>query len=77
MIELTFMMVTMQSDDFFKSSSIYQEYLAERNEILKHKWLESQKVGYDIGLERALTDWCVKYRSGWRKWRRSQRSQHA
>ena len=69
------MMVTRQSDDFVKRSLIYQDYLAERNEILKHKWIESQKAGYDIGLERALTDWCVKYRAGWCKWRRSQQSQ--
>jgi len=68
------MMVTMQSNDLFKSSRFYQDYLAERDEILKHKWIESQKAGYDIGLERATTDWHVKHRSGWRKWRRSQRS---
>ena len=35
-------------------SSVYQEFLAEREEILKHKWLESEKAGHDIGYERAV-----------------------
>ena len=38
-----------------------------RQEIEKHKWFESEKAGYDIGFERALTDWIVKHRSKWRK----------
>ena len=52
--------------EFVKQSSLYQEFLAEREEILKHKWLESERLGYDIGFERALLDWIVKYRSTWR-----------
>jgi hypothetical protein len=64
----------MQSENVLKNSTLYQEFLAEREEILKHKWIESQKAGYDIGFERALTDWIVKYRTGWRKWRRTLRA---
>jgi hypothetical protein len=52
------------------NSALYQEFLAEREEILQHKWLESEKVGYDVGFERALLDWIMKYRSSWRKHRR-------
>ena len=52
--------------DFFKNSALYREFLLEREEILKHKWLESEKLGYDIGFERALLDWIVKYRAQWR-----------
>ena len=33
--------VTSSSREFVKQSSLYQEFLAEREEILKHKWLES------------------------------------
>jgi hypothetical protein len=51
-------------------SALYREFLAEREEILRHKWIESEKAGYDIGFERALLDWIVKYRSIWRKHRR-------
>ena len=53
--------------DLLKNSSLYREFQAEREEILKHKWIESEKVGYDIGFERALTDWIIKHRSKWRK----------
>ena len=68
------MTAIMQSNDLLKDSVVYQEFLAERDEILRHKWLESEKAGHDIGFDRALTDWVVKYRSAWRKWRRSLRS---
>ena len=51
---------------FAQSSSLYQEFLAEREEILKHKWIESEKQGKDIGFERALLDWIRKHRESWR-----------
>ncbi len=56
-------------NDVVRRSSLYREFEAERNEILKHKWLESEKAGHDIGFERALTDWIMKHRSKWRKGR--------
>lgn len=58
-----------------KQSSLYQEFLAEREEILKHKWLESERLGYDIGFERALLDWIRKHRESWRAARRQQQQQ--
>jgi hypothetical protein len=62
-------------NDLVKNSSLYREFQAEREEILKHKWIESEKVGYDIGFEQALTDWIIKHRSKWRKGRQAQMSQ--
>ncbi len=61
------------SDELLKNSSLYREFLAERKEILRHKWLESEKVGIDVGFEEALTDWMVKHRSEWRKRRQAAR----
>ena len=52
---------------FVKNSVLYKEFLAEREEILKHKWIESEKAGRDIGFEKALLDWIVKHRSQWRE----------
>ncbi|CAM3125318.1 hypothetical protein [Rariglobus hedericola] len=60
------------SREFVKQSSLYQEFLAEREEILRHKWLESERLGHDIGFERALLDWIRKHRESWRSARRSQ-----
>ena len=57
--------------DLVKSSSLYREFQAEREEILRHKWIESEKAGRDIGFDRALTDWIVKHRSKWRRGRQS------
>ena len=53
-----------------QSSSVYREFLAEREEILKHKWLESEKAGKDIGFERALLDWIRNHRDLWKADRR-------
>ncbi|TSA33521.1 MAG: hypothetical protein D4R65_07645 [Verrucomicrobiaceae bacterium] len=55
-----------ETTDLVKNSVLYKEFLAEREEILRHKWIESEKAGQDIGFERALLDWIVKYRSTWR-----------
>ena len=57
---------------FVKESALYKEFLAERAEILKHKWIESEKAGKDIGFERALLDWILKHRSNWRERRRKE-----
>jgi hypothetical protein len=59
------------ANELLKNSSLYREFQAEREEILKHKWIESEKAGHDIGFERALTDWIVKHRSKWRKTRQA------
>src|SRR5437763_989535 len=62
---------------FVKNSVLYKEFLAEREEILRHKWIESEKAGADIGFEKALLDWIVKHRSSWREKRRDQQQRHA
>ncbi len=59
------------ASDLLKSSSLYREFQAEREEILKHKWIESQKAGHDIGFEQALTEWIIKHRANWRRGRQS------
>lgn len=53
-------------------SSLYQEFLAERDEIMKYKWLESEKAGHDIGFERALLDWIRNHRDTWKEKHRSE-----
>lgn len=53
-----------------ESSTLYQEFQAERHEIMLHKWYESEKRGYDVGFDYALTDWILKHRAAWRRARR-------
>lgn len=64
----------MDSTAMVMNSALYREFLAEREEILRHKWIESEKAGHDVGFERALLDWIVKHRSTWRKQRKQQRA---
>lgn len=56
------------------TSTLYREFQAEKAEILKHKWLESEKAGHDIGFERALVDWVTRHRAEWRRSRQIQKS---
>tara|TARA_X000001316_G_C922255_1_gene37241 strand:- start:3341 stop:3529 length:189 start_codon:yes stop_codon:yes gene_type:complete len=51
---------------FATGSTVYQEFLAEKEEIFKHKWIESEKFGKDIGFERALLSWVRKHRTDWK-----------
>ncbi len=60
-------------DFVLSKSSTYQEFLAEREEIMRHKWLESEKAGHDIGFEKALMDWAVNHREKWRIARRKKK----
>ena len=64
---------TYLDDGIMHHSSVYKEFLAERNEILKHKWIESEKAGSDIGFEKALLDWIQKHRSNWRNFRKNEK----
>jgi hypothetical protein len=35
---------------------LYREFLAGRQEIFCHKWIESEKAEYDIGFERGASE---------------------
>jgi len=37
-------------------------------EINKHLWIESQKAGYSIGLEKATEDWLELYGLEWMRY---------
>ena len=53
-----------------EKTSIYQEFLAMKEEIYKHKWYESERAGHDIGFQKAVIDWTLKFKSKWLKERR-------
>ena len=35
-------------------------------EIERHKWIESEKAGHDVGFEFAMIDWTLRYKAGWK-----------
>jgi len=43
-------------------------------EINRHKWLESEIAGYDIGFEAAAEDWLKKHAAVWVAYHANQRS---
>lgn len=47
----------------------YRDFLAEREEILRHKWVLSEREGQDTGFEAALMDWVDHHRAQWRRQR--------
>ena len=34
-------------------------------EINRHRWIESEKAGYDIGFEQAAEDWLKRFSKAW------------
>ena len=56
----------MKVSGLLESSALYKKFIEERNEILKHKWIESEKAGQDIGFEKALLSWVCYHREKWR-----------
>lgn len=55
----------------FEDSDLYCYCIEEKEEILKYKWLESEKRGYDIGWFRALREWKMKHQADWKKARKN------
>ncbi len=41
-------------------SRLFRKWEGIKQDILLHKWYESEKAGYDIGWERACVDWMIR-----------------
>jgi hypothetical protein len=46
-------------------SNIYTVWLAQKEEIARHKWVLSERVGHDVGWEAAKWDWDMHHRQQW------------
>jgi hypothetical protein len=64
----------MDSSDFFpiERSSLFQFYAAERVEIDRVKWLESERMGRDCGYYHAQWIWMTTERPNWIKQMRAE-----
>ena len=60
--------------ELVRNSLLYRHFQAQRDEIMRHKWLESEKAGHDIGFDRAHADWTIKHSAQWQR-ERSRREQ--
>ncbi len=50
-----------QQDSWIQNSSLFREWDAIKQQIMEHKWYESEKAGHDIGWDRASVDWLVRH----------------
>lgn len=48
-------------------TNLWRFFLLEKDEILRHKWLRSQELGYELSLSRTIEEWLQKHRSLWAK----------
>jgi hypothetical protein len=48
-------------DEWIKSTRLVREWEDMKREIALHKYYESEKVGHDIGWERATVDWMIHF----------------
>lgn len=48
-----------------EQSRYYQFYLREKEEVLKHKWVLSERNRGEVTFEYARWDWIVHHRAGW------------
>ena len=64
-----FAMILLSNDPYVKAKKL-ADIALERIEVLKHKWLESEKVGHDIGMKTAQKSWRENHAKAWRKSRK-------
>ena len=48
-----------------KSPELTELLESQRTEIAKHKWIESEKAGRDIGWQQASTEWFQNHFNDW------------
>lgn len=46
-------------------------------EINRHRWIESEKAGHDIGFERASSDWLDRFSNAWMEYHMPKRKASA
>jgi len=48
------------TEEWVKTTNIFRKREAMKQDIQRHKWCESQRLGYDIGWDRATVDWMIR-----------------
>ncbi|MCA9406082.1 MAG: hypothetical protein KC684_06060 [Candidatus Omnitrophica bacterium] len=57
-----------------------KELLRDRRvveEIGRHQWIESEKLGYDIGFEQAAEDWLERFSKAWMRYHMPKKAKDA
>lgn len=51
--------------ELYDKSLYYRHVVDETNEINKHKWIESEAAGEDIGKDKARWSWISHHKNKW------------
>ena len=51
--------------ELYERSLYYRHAVDETTEIEKHKWMESEKSGSDIGHDKARWSWICNHKNNW------------
>ena len=51
--------------ELYDKSLYYRHVVDECHEIDRHKWIESEKVGQDIGKDKARWSWVCHHKNQW------------
>lgn len=54
-----------EPSDELAETKLWKFFLLEMDEILRHKFLRSKELDYDIGLSRAIKEWLQQHRLLW------------
>jgi len=52
----------------WRKERLQKDLADQAKEIMKHKWIESEKAGTDLG-DAAALDWVQNHAAEWRTWR--------
>lgn len=47
---------------WYENSELVRAWTQMKEEILRHKWIESERTGADIGWDRAFINWMMNHR---------------
>jgi hypothetical protein len=55
----------LEAPESLADKEFWLDVLDELDEILKYKWIESERAGFDIGMDRGIREWLYKYFTAW------------
>lgn len=48
-------------ENWIKNTKLVKQWQEVKRSVDVHKWYESERVGHDIGWDRAYTDWLIHH----------------
>ncbi|MGD9873200.1 MAG: hypothetical protein AB7T27_02910 [Kiritimatiellia bacterium] len=49
------------SEQWVKQTRLVRDWERKKQDILAHKWYESERAGHDVGWDHASVDWLIRH----------------